>query len=77
MKLWDTASNFWILTTKELDQLPDGAVLATIDDDKFVKGVDTLDESRLLGITGYTTIGTNNPRTSIHKEFYFIFMLNS
>jgi hypothetical protein len=77
MKLWDTASNFWILTTEELNQLPDRSVLSDINNDKFVKGVDRLDESRLLGTTGYTNIGVHNPRTSILKEFYFLFMLNS
>ena len=66
MQNWD-GNGLWLVTPKELTELPDGIVLTCIDGSTAVKGKDYIDDDTRGGVLAY---GIMNPMQHELKELF-------
>ena len=75
MKQWDKATNLWLFTMAELEQVPDGTLLDCIIPGKeAVKGKDHIDDDTRAGYLAY---GIKNPMDHKLKDLFLLFMLGT
>jgi len=74
MVLWSKEDNLWLLTPKELDQLPDGTELFCVNGNQIIKGRDFIYRDTRAGHVAY---GVKNPKQHKESELFTIFMLKS
>lgn len=54
MRKWsDEGDQLWLLTKEEFDEVPDGTVLLSINDETTVKGKDYIDDDTRFGVIAY------------------------
>lgn len=55
MRKWSDEGDevLWLLTQEEFDEVPDGTVLLSINDETMVKGKDYIDDDTRFGVIAY------------------------
>lgn len=74
MNKWEDKgeNSLWLLTPEEMARVPDGVEVESILEEKYIKGVDKLDDDTRAGHLAY---GIRNPFNHPNEELRQLFVL--